>query len=105
MSKTSIDFPVFSNEASKELEIEETNEKVMHLNELRQKAKELRERILISRSDLNPFFKRSYEQNQNLLHYYKKLTSDIKILRGNVMQYSVMLQELNRNTQLKLDVG
>jgi len=104
MSKTSIDFPVFSSLISAGPDPDLHQQKQLHLQELRQKAHELREQILISRSDLNPFFKRSFEQNKNLLDYHKKITCDIKTLRGNVMQYGVMLQELNRKTQLRLEV-
>ena len=105
MSKTSIDLRYLVTTKNLPTESETTIQKVLRLNELKQNNKEIREKILISRSDLNPFFKRSFRQNQNLTHYYKKMTEDIKILQMNVLQYTVMLQELNRNSRLKLEVN
>ena len=104
MSKTSLDFPRITSLTSTIIEPYPQPHRVMHLNELQIKANELREQILICRSDLNPFFKRSFEQNKTLLDHHKKISSDIKTLRANVMQYSVMLQDLNRKTQIRLEV-
>ena len=66
-------------------EKKEIIEKTIYLNELKQKISEMKEKILITRSELNPFFKRSYTQNVDLMSHYEKISTDIKILRSNII--------------------
>ena len=81
------------------------DQKKMHLHEVKQKNKEIREKILIIRSDLNPFFKRSFDKKQNMTQSYMKIIHDAKNLRGNILQQTVMLKELIRNSKIEMEVA